>query len=42
MEPKSKIERTTDAKPLQLKSWKCQESGSNGQPIAGCQAALAR
>ena len=28
MEPESEIERTTDAKPLRLKSWKCQECGS--------------
>jgi hypothetical protein len=28
MEPEPKIERTTDAKRLQIKSWTCQECGS--------------
>jgi hypothetical protein len=28
MEPEPKIERTADAKRLQLKSWTCQECGS--------------
>ena len=36
MEPEPKIERTADAKRLQLKSWKCQECGSmHSQSQAG-------